>query len=88
VAQKSKLSSGAEAQYCLRLTWELKLPPPKERSKGTRDGSPAPHRFNPATGKQRWRPKGTLLQTRSKPSWALHGKGGMAYNLAHAGSRG
>jgi hypothetical protein len=51
VAQNSKLSSGAKAQFYLRLTWEpfeapfacvqgkqdeLKLPPPKERGKGRR----------------------------------------------------
>jgi hypothetical protein len=31
VPQNSRLSSGAKAQFYLRVTWELKLPPPNEK---------------------------------------------------------
>src|SRR5258708_3679177 len=45
------LSSGAEARCYVRLTWELKLPPPKEKGKGARDGPRPLHR--PTIEKQR-----------------------------------
>ncbi len=51
VAQNSGLSSGAEAQFYLRLTWRLKPPPPKEKGKGARDGPRPLHR--PTLEKQR-----------------------------------
>jgi hypothetical protein len=73
VAQNSKLSSGAKAQFYLRLTWEPKLPPPKEKGKGARDGPQPVHRMEPS---QVWsHPKShkeTAMRMTSARRWRLH----------------
>jgi hypothetical protein len=73
VAQNSRLSSGAKAQFYLRLTWELKLPAPKEKSKRRPRRSAPLHRMEPS---QVWsHPKShkeTAMRMTSARRWRLH----------------